>query len=255
MESLQMSQQGKEHAAVLTECAPASNCISKRAGELPNFVSVYCSFSVSFFLLPSLPLEEEILKYPTPIEKINCLYLISHSKAWNNLISLWFGKSPFDHSPLRKKKGISFDWIDEQELLPITRATFALINPEISSPWSFNKPFRRWCGSDGEDSPSVLFIISSRWHSLIGYSRQMGEFCYNKPLVVRSKWEKKGTVHKTTCLNWGEKVLYNFYENRWVWSHTERVEVEPHRSITSILQVDLEDFPHNSFTSGCSEVP
>lgn len=76
-----MSQQGKEHAAVLTECAPASNCISKWAGELPNFVSVYCSFSISCFLLPSLPLEEGILKYLAPIEKINRLYPTGHFKA------------------------------------------------------------------------------------------------------------------------------------------------------------------------------
>lgn len=53
-------------------------------------------------------------------------------RAWNNLTSLWFGKSPFDPSILRKKKGISFDWLDEQELLSITRATISFINPETA---------------------------------------------------------------------------------------------------------------------------
>lgn len=54
-------------------------------------------------------------------------------RTWNSLTSLWFGKSQFDFSPLRKKKGITFDWIDEEEL-SITRATISFINPETALP-------------------------------------------------------------------------------------------------------------------------
>lgn len=132
-----MSQQGKEPC-----CSVGWVCTRFKQGLQASWLAPTFFFSFSLFLFCLL-----FPHFPPPTSKRNNFKLSCAKRRnklsipdytlyrpWNKLTSLQFRKSPFDPSPPRKSKGISFDWIDEQELLSITRATVPFINPVTALP-------------------------------------------------------------------------------------------------------------------------